>query len=291
MFLFFALVPLFPVCAQEPLQGLSKFLQERIGLSTNEINNVERGEVVAKVLPSESQEVAVFGVVLVNAPVDFFLEKFRDIESYKKGTSVPLVEKFSNPPRVEDLNQLEIDKADLAALKSCKIGDCDVKLSAAAIARLRNEINWNSPNATQQVNHLARAALLEYVKQYLAGGNMALSEYNDKKKTLRVADAFNSILKASPYIYDYEPEFYEYLRDYPAKRLDDLEDFIYWSKEKFGLKPVISVTHVSIYRKPGTGRTLIASKQIYASHYFEASLGLTVVVDTQTVSRVSTCFI
>ena len=185
---FFALVPLFPVCAQEPLQGLSKFLQERIGLSTNEINNVERGEVVAKVLPSESQEVAVFGVVLVNAPVDFFLEKFRDIESYKKGTSVPLVEKFSNPPGIEDLNQLEIDKADLAALKSCKIGDCDVKLSAAAIARLRNEINWNSPNATQQVNQLARAALLEYVKQYLAGGNMALSEYNDKKKTLRVAD-------------------------------------------------------------------------------------------------------
>jgi hypothetical protein len=60
--------------------------------------------------------------------------------------------------------------------------------------------------------------------------------------------------------------------------MDGSEDFIYWSKEKFGLKPVISVTHVSIYRKPESGRTLIASKQIYASHYFEASLGLTAVV-------------
>ena len=107
---------------------------------------------------------------------------------------------------------------------------------------------------------------------------MALIEYNDKKKPLRAAEQFDAILKASPYIYDYEPEFYEYLRGYPVKPPDSMDGFIYWSKEKFGLKPVISVTHVSIYRRLGSGRTLIASKQIYASHYFEASLGLTAVV-------------
>jgi len=40
---------------------------------------------------------------------------------------------------------------------------------------------------------------------------------------------------------------------------------------------VASVTHVSIYVQPG--RTVIASKQIYASHYFDASLGLTAALD------------
>jgi hypothetical protein len=117
------------------------------------------------------------------------------------------------------------------------------------------------------------------VKRYLIGGNEQLTQYDDKKRPLRLADEFGAILKASPYIFDYEPEFYAYLREYPKKPLDGVENFIYWSKEKFGLKPVVSVTHVSIYQRPEMGFTLIASKQIYASHYFEASLGLTVALE------------
>ena len=264
--------------AQQMPPDLATFLRDQIGLTSWELASARRGEVVAKVLPSEKQEVAVFGIVLVKASADFFVERFRDIESYKKGTPVLLVRKFSDPPRIEDLDQLNVDKKDFIALKNCKIGDCNVKLSAETIVRLRKEIDWNAPDASEQVNQLARVSLLEYARRYLVGGNMALSEYNDKTKPQRIADEFDAILKASPYIYDYEPEFYEYLREYPAKHLDSLDGFIYWSIEKFGLKPVISVTHVSIYRRPGSGHTLIASKQIYASHYFEASLGLTDVV-------------
>jgi hypothetical protein len=283
MFVIFvlSLIPGLLTNAQEPPQELMAFLRARIGLTAKEMAGVRRGEVIAKVLPSEQQEVAVFGVVFVKAPANFFVERFRDIESYKKGTSVPLVKKFSAPPRLDDLDQLKVDKEDFDALKHCRIGNCDVKLSSAAIDRLRKGIDWNAPDAPETVNKLARMSLLGYVRNYLAGGNLALSEYNDKKKPLRIADQFDAILKASPYIYEYEPEFYAYLREYPAKRLDDSDDFIYWSKEKFGLKPVISVTHVSIYSRPGTEHTLIASKQIYASHYFEASLGLTAVVAAQ----------
>jgi hypothetical protein len=272
------LLPLVLASAQEAPQELATFLRDRIGFTGKEFADLRRREVVVKVLPSEQQEVAVFGIVLVNASADFFVERFRDIESYKKGASVLLVKKFSDPPRIEDLNQLKVDKKDFDAMKHCKVGSCDVKLPAKTIERLRREIDWNASDAAAQVNELARASLLEYVKRYLAGGNMALGEYDDKKKPLRIAEQFDAILKASPYIYDYEPEFYEYLREYPVKRLDNVDDFIYWSKEKFSLKPVISVTHVSIYRRPGSGRTLIASKQIYASHYFEASLGLTALV-------------
>jgi len=167
---------------------------------------------VAKVLRSEPQEVAVFGIVRVNAYEDFFLERFRDIESYKKGTSIPQVKKFSTPPRIEDVQQLTVDREDFDALKNCRVGSCDVKLSAQATARLQKEIDWNAPGASVQVNELARASLLEYVNRYLSGGNKALTEYSDKKTTLRLADEFASILNASPYIYDYEPEFYAYLR-------------------------------------------------------------------------------
>lgn len=85
------------------------------------------------------------------------------------------------------------------------------------------------------------------------------------------------IRRVSPYLYEFVPEFHWYLQEYPRARLSGTEDFIYWSKEKFGLKPVVSLTHVTIYRrKQGSiTNTLIASKGIYASHYFDASLGMT----------------
>jgi hypothetical protein len=81
-------------------------------------------------LRSELQEVAVFGIVRVNVPEDFFLERSRDIESYNKGTSVPQVKEFSSPPRIEDVQQLTVDREDFDALKNCRVGSCDVKLSA-----------------------------------------------------------------------------------------------------------------------------------------------------------------
>jgi hypothetical protein len=248
--------------AQETPEGLTTFLKNRIGLSTKDLAEVRRGEVIAKILRSEPQKVAIFGVVRVNASEDFFLERFRDIESYKKCTSVPQVKKFSTPPRIEDIQQLTVDREDFVGLKNCKVGSCDVKLPAHAIAQLQTETDGNAADASEQVNELARASLLEYANRYLEGGNKALTEYSDKKTPLRLADEFEAILKASPYLYDYEPELSAYLRDYAAKRMDGSEDFIFWSKEKFGLKPVISLTHVSIYRKPESGRTLIASIQI-----------------------------
>jgi len=54
-----------------------------------------------------------------------------------------------------------------------------------------------------------------------------------------------------------------------------------WSKIKFGLKPVIAVNHVSIYKRNSDAgpQVLVASKQIYANHYFNAFLALTAFVN------------
>ena len=56
-----------------------------------------------------------------------------------------------------------------------------------------------------------------------------------------------------------------------------MDHFLYWSQEKVGPRSVISVTHAFIARTDAL--TAIATKQIYASHYFTASLGVTLLVD------------
>ena len=60
-----------------------------------------------------------------------------------------------------------------------------------------------------------------------------------------------------------------------------LQETLVWSKIKFGLKPVIAVNHISIYKRNSDAgpQVLVASKQIYANHYFNAFLALTAFVN------------
>jgi hypothetical protein len=61
---------------------------------------------------------------------------------------------------------------------------------------------------------------------------------------------------------------------------DAVADLIYWSKENVSSRSAISVTHMTIFRTPaglGDGY-LTTSRQLYASRYFDASLGMTLLL-------------
>jgi hypothetical protein len=84
-------------------------------------------------------------------------------------------------------------------------------------------------------------------------------------------------LNSSPFLTGGVPEFARYLDRYPRAPIADVESFIYWSKERLDGKAIISATHVSILRWGETGLpdALVAGKGIFATHYVNASLGLT----------------
>ncbi len=114
--------------------------------------------------------------------------------------------------------------------------------------------------------------MLEYVKDYRAHGETALIDYNDKRNQVSLAEAQRSLSATPSYVN-------EFISD-PKAGLQLLEDTLVWSKIKFGLKPVIAINHISIYKRNSDvgPQVLIASKQIYANHYFNASLALTAFV-------------
>ncbi len=63
----------------------------------------------------------------------------------------------------------------------------------------------------------------------------------------------------------------------------------YWIKENYGLKPVISIVHGVIYDPPGQpDRTIVVQKQLYASHYFDGSLAVATLLDTEDGGRPAT---
>ncbi|PYS18021.1 MAG: hypothetical protein DMG11_34020 [Acidobacteria bacterium] len=270
--------------AQAPSAEPENFLRKELAITTGELASLEKGQIIVR-LPKtpETREVAAFAIMRLDVADGFFIDQMRDIVNFKKSESVLQIGKFSNPPRLEDLAGLSLDAGDIEAIRRCKVNSCDVKLSERFIERFRKDVNWSAPNYRDRVTALTREMLLECVETYLLGGNTALGEYRDKPYPLRLADEFRSLLQPVPYMYEYAPEFQQYLLGFPDARPADVEDFIYWSKEKLGLKPVISLTHVTIYRqhRPNGTDLLIASKGIYANHYLEVSLGLTGFIHSQ----------
>lgn len=264
--------------------GPQLFFSRSLAFSHDEILQVGHGGVVAKILKSEKHEVAAVTVSRFNVSPEFFVAKFRDIRQHKKSEAVLQVGKFSNPPRAEDLRDLVLLPQEVNDLKNCRPGACNFKLSSQQIELIHRRVNFAAPDAAEQASAVLRQMLADYVRSYVAAGNRAMDHYNDKETSLDTATQFNQILDESPYLVEYAPEFCKYLRNYPNSPPPSVENFIYWSRENYGhgLKPVITITHVTILRRSVKAgpEVLVASKQIYASHYFEASLGLTLLFPT-----------
>ena len=267
--------------AQSQPQTSKDFLRKYLAFSEADIAALDKGELVTK-LPkvADQREVAAFAAVRVNARPEQLAMQFRDIVRWKKGDSVPEIGKFSNTPLISDLAGLTIEPEDIKVLKKCKPGSCDIKLSAASMEQLVKGTNWGAENYQGQAENLFKKMLIDYVGTYKTGGNRYLVNYADQKQVLKLQDDFSSLLKESNYVTEYAPELAAYIDKFPNAQLPGSEDFVYWSKEKFGIQPVISMTHVTIFprRRGNTNEVLIASKQLYATHYFESSVAFTMML-------------
>ena len=103
-------------------------------------------------------------------------------------------------------------------------------------------------DAHDRANRVIRQLMLEGMETYLEGGDQSFGAYRDKKRPLSVDEEFEGLLENSPYILEYDPTFHAYLKNFPKASLPGADEFLYWSKVKFGLKPTVRVSHVVIFR-------------------------------------------
>jgi hypothetical protein len=225
------------------------------------------------------EELAFAAAVYFDARPETFVEKFRDIARFESGPGIPQIGLFRGPPALEDLEALTLPPADVATLRTCRPGDCGMKLSAPAMLRFQDEVDWSSPTAARQAEEVVREMIFDLLRAYRAEGNTALGHYEDGDEPLPVAEQFRAILASSNSVPVPVPELLTYLADYPRGDLEGAEDFFYWTVVDFGLKPTIRVNHVTIYPLGGSSSPpgveyVIAIKQLYASHYFHTTLEL-----------------
>ena len=262
-----------PAAAQTSLAELQKLLHEKGAFEETDLAALQRGETVVRLAPAQDKrEVAVSGLVTLRANADEFLRSYREGLTRKSNAAVIEIGTFSAVPALVDLESLTLEAQDIEDLKQCAVGDCEIKLSTAMIQRFASEVNWQAPNYAQQATQLFKTILLEYVKDYRSRGDAALIEYHDKQNEVRLADEHQALMRASGYL---TGVFAELPR--MASEMQPLEELLVWSKIKFGLKPVIAINHVTIYKRDRElgPQILSVSKQIYANHYFNSSLALT----------------
>ena len=267
--------------ANQPMAGPPEFLQllrTRVGFSDRDLSvTLSAGRSRAMLLPvQEKGEIAVAGAERLRVPLEFFLNAFREMPTFKRGREVLLVHEFSSPPSEIDLQSLTLRQGDIQAIPKCTPGDCTVKLSAPMMDQLRR----HALGATS-TERAFRDLILQYLTQYLEKGNSAMITYVDKLPAIRSSDEFRALLNELDWLSLNAPPLYDCLESFSGNPCPQIESFFYWSSARFGLKPVFSITHVMIYRTVRAGQpwVFIAFKQVYADHYFDASLGLAVLVE------------
>jgi hypothetical protein len=257
--------------------AFDSFIKSQAKLTADEHQQLLAGRPVTQHLETDpATEVAVFGAVWVNAPMADYLSALRDIESFEKSGNFLVTKRISEPPRLADFDRLSLPPDDIADLKNCKVGDCEVKLGEAALTRIQKETDWSKPTATADVERSIRRLVHEYVTGYLEGGNTRLAVYRDAKRPTFVAKEFAAMVDGMPFLTSQLPDLKKYLLDYPNAKLPNAESFLYWQNVKFGLKPTIRINHVTIADQPS--HVAVASKMLFASHYFWTAIELRVLV-------------
>lgn len=282
-------IPAVTCVAQASVEEFRIALSAKGGFTNDDWSAVERGEIVTKLLPVvDKREVSVSGVARLRATPEVIVKAFKEGMTQQNTKSILGIGKFSNPPTLADVETLSLENRDIEELKQCAIGKCEMKLSAAMIGRFHREVNWSAPDYQLQATRLFRQMLVDYVRDYRARGEAALIEYHDQRRPVSIRADQQALLDRTLYINDFTPEFVSYFKNFPNSELSNVESSINWTKLKFGLKPVIIVTHVMTYGRSHNGayQIISLSNHIYANHYSDSSLALTTVISFPTNEEV-----
>jgi len=254
-------------------------------LTDGERRALERGEVVAKTIETEDRsEIFSFAAAQVRASSARVAELLRNREGHADEPWTLQGGNVGEPAAPGDFAALTLSSGDAKDLSLCRQNDCDVRLPNDAIVSLRRTLDAAAPGSREtRASAAFRDLLAGYAARYQERGNAALFRYDNNGDPVRIADSLERLLVRSTLLQDLAPDLSAFLRSSPAGRPLDAEQHLYWTKEKFWLLEVLSLDQLVMASRTNAGVrwTIAVSKQLYATHYYESSLGLIAFVEAR----------
>ena len=134
--MFVALLAL-QVLAAAPNTDPFAFFQPSVNLSMDDRRQLDRGEPIARVLPGQDHEIAVFAAVRVDIDGDRLVAWMRRIRELKKRAYVLAIGQFSDPPRIEDLAGLALDDEELSEVWDQAAGSIIIEEAGGRVTDMR----------------------------------------------------------------------------------------------------------------------------------------------------------
>jgi hypothetical protein len=267
--------------------GPFAFFRPSFVVSADDRRQLDAGHPLARALPARNHEVAILAAVPVDIDGDRLVAWMRNVAELKKSSYVLAIQRFSNPPRIEDLVGLTLDDDDLSAIRQCRPAACDLKLAGAEMSQLQSVLAVGGSQGRRAFHDAFRRVILRRVQAYLDNGHDASSNYEDRDPPVSPAATSSLLLQHSAFLSEHLPRFARYLDRYPHAPVQGVESFVYWSKERLGGKAIIRVIHVSMLRGTGEGLpdALVAGKEIFTTRYLNGSVGFTAIVPGGRSSR------
>jgi hypothetical protein len=264
-----------PFAAQAPSRELlTRGLTAPFGMDDMQRNVLSAGLDSAEALESPAADgVAVIGAIWIDAPADVYLDWAEQFADFDRGSSVQAVRKLSNPPRLSDFDSMTLSKSELRDLSRCRVGDCALQLDAASINRIA-ALDWRRPEAPALATVVMREMMFAIAARYAQVGDTGLPNYHDSSRTTDVAEICASLLDEEAAAGLAPPELLAYFAGPPKAPLPRSTSYLYWTTNTFGLKPTTRLNHTVVYRGADTAGTagIVATKMLYATHYFHGGL-------------------
>ena len=250
---------------------VEQLLTARLGVSAADVARFSAGNVVVwPVPPNADNEVAFAGAIRAKGDLRRIVAWLRDIEAFMRAAGTENVGAIGSPATAADFARVNLEDVDFADLKSCRPGKCEIRMPASFLDRFQKEVAWTSGTAQSQAAALSRMLIAEYAAAYQQGGDAALAAFHSSTTT-KDTNEFQDLLRRSVKVWELSHPFVSYLETYPAAAPEGTESRFYWTRDKAGRKPTLTLHHALIQLLPG-GRVLVADKQFYASRQIDAAV-------------------
>jgi hypothetical protein len=239
---------------------------------------LDKGDPIARVIDTpDNLEVIVIGLVRLSSSRERALAAFRDPQGLRPAETLRQFGRVSQPPQAGDFASFVVDPVDAKDLLHCRLGKCEVRLPEEEAARLPTPA-VSKLDAGPSAEFMKRL-LLARAESYDTRGNAGLPVYYDRPRSVHVHEVLITLLRTPPWANGLLSEVTAHMDGFPAARGADVEDAFYWLVEKRYRAPVVSLTHAALFPQACGGACVaFATKQVYASHYFEASMDVLVFI-------------
>jgi len=268
-----------PTTAQERPEALLRRVADATG---RDLAAIRAGLPFFKTVDAGApRELAQAYAIRVRAPIDHIMDRIREDHLLLDDADRGERGRFGDPAAEGDLAGLSLSRSEIRDLARCRPMDCELKLPAGTIERMRADVRFDGSTGEDEANRFFRRVLLETLSGYMESGDGAGLVYEDKTEPLRVEEGFRILLDRAAYLDDIDPSFRAYLGGYPRGRSSAVDDVFTWTVEDLGVKSLVSLNHISFKRLGAAdGGSLIAVKRIYSSHYFQADLKIICLLPT-----------